>query len=82
MCTENTLCREAVCLHDFCGSAWLKGNVSYWADWCPTNRMVWFGGDWRFIPPLKAETCPADEVWLAHVNRHLVAAGETPLTLN
>lgn len=82
MCTGNSLCRESICLHDFSGRELGKGHTTYWADWCPTDKRVYFGGDWDFIPPLKAETLPADDIWLPHVNRHLVAAGEKPLKLN
>jgi len=68
------LCKQAVCLEDFCGSITWPGNhgdVSFWADWCPVNKMVYFGGAWGMVPSLPMETMPSDieQLW-PHIEAH------------
>lgn len=42
-------------------------SVLLWADWHPDEKVVKFGGDWRDIPDMPAETCPSEEevtIWV------------------
>lgn len=77
MCLEiNRLCEKAVCIEDFCGTMhWQEpvacsGPIQYWADWCPTDKAVHFGGAWGDVPSMPSETQPEDEIVYEWAERH------------
>lgn len=64
------LCEDSICLQDFCGRGKDGFQTNFWADWCPHDKVVYFGGAWGFIPNLLAETEPSDDIWGAWVEKH------------
>jgi hypothetical protein len=67
------LCENAICLEDFQGSidfGGCHGEITYWADWCPADKMVYFGGAWGVVPDLPALVQPTLDEVVAHVEAH------------
>ena len=63
---------SSVCIEDFCGR--YRGmQVSFSADFFPTEKLTYFTGDWdapHDVPPMPCETEPTNaQVWAwAHLH--------------
>lgn len=66
------LCSQAVCVQNFHGTS-LPGSwpVAYWADWCPVDGRVYFGGDWHEVPAMPSPEMPSEEEWGQWVEDHI-----------
>lgn len=58
------ICRDAICIED------MAGPDGFWADWCPHDKKVYFGGIWYGIPPMPSQTLPDDKTWREWVHQH------------
>ena len=65
---------ESVCVCDYAGTSYEDG---CWADWCPMEKIVVFGGSWTDVPNWKQETQPEPEDVLYYAN-YFLELGEVP----
>jgi hypothetical protein len=60
---------DSICIEDFCGSDGV-GDLEYWADWSPSTKLVYFGGNWVGVPLMKSETQPTPEQVTEWADKH------------
>jgi thiol-disulfide isomerase/thioredoxin len=66
---EHSKCGDEMeCIEDFAGNMREPGR---WADWCPTCKVVVFGGYWREIPDLPSNKMldEDDSKYLSHIKK-------------
>lgn len=70
------ICYRAQCIIDFNGRGSDTLPTAVWADWCPSDKLVYFGGAWSSrVPPLPATSAPEDHVCEAHAQKFLPGRG-------
>lgn len=58
-----------VCIEDFCGTDRHGFHVEFWADW--DGQRVFFGGDWKDVPPMLATEQPTTEQVHNWAHKHI-----------